>query len=362
MNYKDEKDHDKHLMSLVKDLATERQLDIVRQAFNIENNLEQLKRARRRKRFDVELTFSNLSVVIETKVDSDENGRWEKEWQTDCIVEKTRDLDYLNKNKIYLFITYGTSEFYTKPYKAGPASSDFKHVGLDCMIRLVDSALQPHVLPDLPENRAREYQEWLQLMKIEQEKRNKAVELLQSFSTFRTQYLKIHGENDFPRNRCSFCAPELAFPVLSSLAQLWNESEHVNEFGKVSLYPIFRMSPPIADSVLNFWEMMCESPEWRSARLAPIYAESGLYFEINEDFNLNFKVEDDEPECRDRIRNSLKNATWPDFVNGTCRDYKQQVFVLYEIDFGFLRELNDMTQVMSNLVDTLRVLEVRARE
>lgn len=347
MDYKHEKDHDDLLISLVKNLNTRGQLDIVGQAFNIENNLEQLTHAQRRKVFDVELTFSNLSVVIETKVDSDEDGRWEEEWQTDRIVRLTRN--DLREDKIYLFITYGTSEFYTKPYKAGPASSDFKHVGLDRMIELVDSAVRV-----LPEDTAEKYQEWLRLMKIEREKREKAVELLQYFSTFRTQYLTIHDENDFPRNRFLFCAPELAFPVLGSLAQQWNESEHVNKFGKVSLYPIGRNSLP-ADSLLNFWEMW-QSSEWRSARLAPgsIHAESGLFFEINEDFNLNVKIEN-RPECHDQIRNSLKNANWPDFVNGTCRDYKQGSFVLYEIDFGFLRELNDMPRVMSNLVDTLRV-------
>lgn len=349
MDYKHEKDHDKCLISLVKDLDRERQLDIVRRELDIENNLEQLKHAQRRKDFDVELTFSNVSVVIETKVDSDEGGRGNgEEWQTDRIVRKTRDRSYLRRDKIYLFITYGTSEFYTKPYKAGPASSYFKHVGLDRMIGLVDSAVRV-----LPNDTAKKYQEWLRLMKIEREKREKAVELLQFFSTFRTQYLTIHGENDFPRNRSILCVPELAFPVLGSLAQQWNESEHVNKFGKVSLYPISRNSLP-ADSLLSFWEM--GTSEWQSARLAPgsIHAESGLFFEINEDFNLNVKIEN-KPECRDQIRNSLKNANWPDFVNGTCQDYKQQVYVLYEIDFGFLRELNDMPRVMSNLANALRV-------
>ena len=219
MNYTHEKDHDKCLISLVKALDREGQLDIVRQEFQIENNLEQLKHAGSRRNFDVELTFSNVSVVIETKVHSDEGGRWPEEWpeewQTDRIVRETRDdLSHLRGDKIYLFITYGTSEFYTKPYEAGPASSDFKHVGLDRMIGLVDSAVRV-----LPKDTAEKYQEWLRLMKIEREKREKAVELLQYFSTFRTQYLTIHGENDFPRNRFIFCAPELAFPVLGSLAQ-----------------------------------------------------------------------------------------------------------------------------------------------
>ena len=64
MDYKHEKDHDKLLISLVNDLNTSGQLDIVRQAFNINDNREQLKHAQRRRDFDVELTFSNLSVVI----------------------------------------------------------------------------------------------------------------------------------------------------------------------------------------------------------------------------------------------------------------------------------------------------------
>ena len=214
------------------------------------------------------------------------------------------------------------------------------------MIQLVDSAVGV-----FPEDTAKNYKEWLRLMKIEREKRNKAVELLQCFSRFRTQYLTIHGENDFPKNRFTFCAPELAFPVLSSLTQQWNESEHVEEFGKVSLYPISR---PINDSLLNFWEM--KSDEWRSARFEPcsILAESDLFFEINEDFNLNVKISN-RLDLRDQIRNRLKNAIWPDFVNGTCQDYKQQVYVLYEIDFGFLRELNDMPRVVSNLANALRV-------
>lgn len=353
MNYKKEIYHDNLLISLVEDLNTRGELDIVRQAFNIENNLGQLRLAKRRRDFDVELTFSNLSVVIETKVDSDEDGRWKEEcqteWQTDRIARITRNSDYLSEDRIYLFITYGTSEFYTKPYKAGPASSDFKQVGLDRMIQLVDSAVGV-----FPEDTATKYQDWLRLMKIEREKRNKAVELLQCFSRFRTQYLTIHGENDFPRNRFIFCAPELAFPVLSSLAQWWNESEHVNEFGKVSLYPISRGSPPVADSILNFWEMSLT--EWRSARLAPssIHVESDLFFEINEDFNLNVKISN-RRDLHDQIWDSLKNAIWPDFVNGTCQYYKQQVYVLYEIDFGFLRELNDMPRVMSNLANALRV-------
>ena len=114
-------------------------------------------------------------------------------------------------------------------------------------------------------------------MRLEKQKRSEAGELLKSFSEFRTRYLDIHKENDFPHNRLLFCAPELAFPVLGSLAQQWNNSEHKKSLGRVSLYPVGRFSPPVHDSILNFLEM------WETK-------EPALYIEINEDFNLNLKV------------------------------------------------------------------------
>ena len=47
-------------------------------------------------------------------------------------------------------------------------------------------------------------------MRLEKEKREKAQELLHLFAQFRTRYLEVHGENDFPRGRVAFSAPELA--------------------------------------------------------------------------------------------------------------------------------------------------------
>ena len=247
------REHDELLIKLVTDLESSKRLDLLGSALKIDVGLGNLVSAQHRQLFDVELTFTNLSVVIETKVDSDEDGRKfnnevEKIWQTERIDRESVIYGYLKQKKEFRFITYGTSEFYTKPYERGPGSSKFKHIGLENVIALVeaaDSVLFPC------DNR----QEWLRLMCIEKEKRSNAVELLQSFSEFRTQYLKIHGENDFPRNGLLFCAPELAFPVLSSLAQEWNNSEYKDRFGKVSLYPVNRRTPPVHDSILNYWEM-----------------------------------------------------------------------------------------------------------
>ena len=358
MNYRNEKEHDKLLINLVKELACKKRLDILGRALKIDAVLDNSVRPQHRQPFDVELTFSNLSVVIETKVDSDEGGRWlkdDKKWQTKRIYKEAEAgaYRYLRQQREFRFITYGTSEFYTKPYQPGPASSEFKHIGLEDMIALVEAA--DTVLSPC-DNR----QEWLRLMRIEKEKRSAAVELLQSFSEFRTQYLEIHGENDFLRNRLLFCAPELAFPVLGSLAQEWNNSEHKDRFGQVSLYPVGRLTPPVHDSILNFLEM------WRGTNsILPtlgktiIGPEGGeMYLEINEDFNLNLKVDAQivAYDTKRRLWGCLEEADWPSFVKKCCRDYKQGVIVLYEIDFGLLTELNDMNKVIKNLAATLEVL------
>ena len=75
------------------------------------------------------------------------------------------------------------------------------------MICLLESSLM--ALPVI--SKSTDAGEWLRLMRLEQETREKAQELLHAFAQFRALYLKIHGENDFPRGRIAFSAPELAF-------------------------------------------------------------------------------------------------------------------------------------------------------
>ncbi len=272
------------------------------------------------------------------------------EWQTERIANQAPLLEYLRGNQlIFLFITYGTSEFYTKPYHTGAASLEFRHIGLNCMIDLLE-----HAIPVIPQ--PEKYQEWLRLMHIEKEKRISAITLLSSFSNFRTQYLHIHGENDFPNNRLIFCAPELAFPVLHLLSQQWNASEYFKEFGRLSLYPVGRRSPSIHDSILSFLEMW----DTGTPSLGTIVINNGqhnpFYFEINGDFNLNLKTEENlDQNAKNQVWNHMQAANWPDFVNGCCRDYRQGASVLFEIDFGLLEGLNDMPGVVGNLAATLDV-------
>ena len=245
-NYSIETQHDWCLISLVGKLDQADRIDIFQNSFRIERDLGRLIWAGRRRAFDVELTFEDLSIAIETKVHSDERGRWSESWQTKSIAEQRRNLKGLS-----FYITYGDSEFYTKPYETGPASPDFHHVTLERMISLVQSSLT--AIPQIKEST--DSVEWLRLMMIEREKREKAQELLHSFSEFRIRYLKIYEVNDFPRGRVAFSAPDLAFPVFSKLAKHWDESEYVARFGRLSIYPVPRGYSPVVDSILNFWEM-----------------------------------------------------------------------------------------------------------
>ena len=364
MNYRVEREHDNRLIELATALDEVDELNLLQTGLGIERGLGALVRARHRRPFDVELTFENSSVVIETKVDHDEDGRWrdgngEQRWQTSRIVEIANGLDYLNENKEFRYITYGTSEFYIKPierddgveYRAGPYSAEFAHVGLDDMIGLVESA--DAVLPHCGCRG-----EWLRLMRVEQEKRVQASEMLQSFATFRKQYLAIDGlENDFPRHRLLFCAPELAFAGFHLVAQEWNDSPHAADFGRVAIYPSGRRSPTLHDSILNLWEMWDGRSPIYPGRSREEQARLDLYFEINEDFNLNLKTESGfwrENEARIlQLWDCLDNADWPIFVNGCRRAYKQGPWVYYELDFRLLLHMEDITQVVENLAAAL---------
>ena len=341
MNYNDEKEHDRQLIALVEGLDSANRLDILKEAFRVEGKLGKLENAQHRKLFDVELRFSNLSLIVETKVHSDEGGRWMGKWQTEGIVEKTQELDPETK-KEFRFITYGTAEFYTKPYFEGAATPEFKHIGLDAMIAFVERADE-----SLPSCKGR--QEWLRLMRVEREKRRQATELLREFAKFRASYLSISGENDFPNGRLVFCAPELAFVVLSRLARQWRESEYSKRFGKLSLYPVGRIGLP-HDSVLNFAEMWEHSKTTRG--------EKSLYLEINEDFNLNLKclkkIEDNE--LRDKVWKKLEDAQLGRFAKLGRRNYRQGSYVLYEMDFGLLEKLDTMEQVVDDLASLVEAI------
>jgi len=353
MNFRDERQHDRFLIELVNELDRLGKLSLLGEAFGVPFP-EGLERAERRQLFDVELTFANFSCVVETKVDSNESGGWGEPYQTEIIAREAGTREFLKEEKFFLFITYGTSEFYTKPYHNGPAAKEFRHVKLDDMVGLVEAALK------LPLSSRDRFDEWLSSMKIEQRKRAARVELLKAFNVFRREYLSIHGDVDFPNNRFSFCAPELAFPVLHGLAQYWNSTPSLhNRFGRVSVYPVARMSPPIHDSILNFREMWDSGNPPVGRKIAG--DQGDFYFEINEDFNHNLKLESETlpDSVRDQIWNMLAAVEWPEGIEGRCREYKQSTYVLFEWDFGLLGNIEDHAVAGENLFQILeKILKV----
>jgi hypothetical protein len=98
---RDEKEHDLLLIELVRELDRLGRIDILERAFGVAR-LGPLERAQRRKLFDVELTFDAASLAVETKVDSDEGGRWNQVWQTDRIYAANPGLHYLKPTRHFL--------------------------------------------------------------------------------------------------------------------------------------------------------------------------------------------------------------------------------------------------------------------
>lgn len=231
----------------------------------------------------------------------------------------------------FFFVTYGTSEFYTKPYRSG-AASPVTHIGLDQIAALVEAAQQ--VLAP-----CKRREEWLRLMQAEQTKREHAARLLADFQRFRKAFLRVHDkkENDFPRTlACS--APELAFPIFARLNEARNESHWKNCFGRLAIYPVPRAYSRVHDSILNFRKMR----GW--ARGFP--SLNGCYLEINEDFNLNVKTEN--AHKRKRAREALESLP-AELGTGHKREYKQSTWVIYELDFGLLDHIRDLESAAHRL-------------
>ena len=182
MNFRDEREHDSLLMDLVRELDRAMQIPLFEGVLGLPP-LGRLLNAQRRKAYDVEFTFEQRRLLIETKVDSDEGHRWEAQkdrakWQTNCMAALA------HKGDVCLFITYGFAEFFTKPYEFGAAAetSKVRHVKLDSMVDLLSKAM-----PVVDNDRTRE---WLEILRIEQKKRLAMPAVLSQFGKLRRQYLK----------------------------------------------------------------------------------------------------------------------------------------------------------------------------
>ncbi len=327
MNFRDERQHDKHLMTLIQLMASIKKLDVLETKLCLPM-LGDLISVRHRKAFDVELVFEKRRIMIETKVDSDEGGRWPA--ISDPNVWQTNKMRALATNgDICLYITYGFAEYFTKWFDFGSAAgaSQVRHITLDAVIELLECALPLLSNPALDK--------WLLVLRSEQAKRQEVPELLALFALFRRRYLQISGDVDFTIRRIGFNAPEVAFPAFARVLDQWRESRFRERYGRLALYPVERLVLPV-DSILNWWELWHFRDPLTLGGLLPAEAR-GLYFEVNEDFNLHLKFRAELPEYVEQVRAEIADqfsaVTWPSAVVASRPEYHfQGAYAVWEWD------------------------------
>ncbi|MDQ2802314.1 MAG: hypothetical protein M3Y41_06395 [Pseudomonadota bacterium] len=315
-------------MSLIRQLDQADRLDIFETSLRLPA-LGRLKDVRRRQAFDVEAAFIERRLLIETKVDSDEGGRWAAAtdypaWQSNKIAACAKEGD------VCLFITYGFSEFFTKWFDFGPAApaSRVRHVGLDPMVALLEEAEPILCDPGLSA--------WLTALRSEQRKRLELPAVLSAFANFRRTYLHIAGEVDFTIGRIGFNGPEIAFPAFAQLLEQWRNSPYCQRYGRLALYPVGRLMLPV-DSILNWWELWQDGEALTLGGLLPA-SERALYLEVNEDFNLHLKLDFKAAEyigsVREEVSERLASSCIPSTVVA-CRPefHTQGALAVWEWDF-----------------------------
>jgi hypothetical protein len=215
---------------------------------------------------------------------------------------------------------------------------------------------------EVPTGDNSEFGEWKHLLELEDRKRRSAKDILRAFAAFRRRYLAASEEIDFPPHRSAISLPELAFPVLSELAGILNAG-HRERIGGVTVYPVGRIGR-VQDSILNLTEL------WEHGQSAlPLLTCGGtldwkdgnsMYFEVNEDFNLNLKLEarplgeELPPDFVQKVRETAHRRLCGlslEAVRGVPQFYQQDSHVLYEWDFGLLKSLDDLPGAASRLSD-----------
>jgi hypothetical protein len=294
-NFRNEREHDERFMTLIRGLDQANRLDLLEQSLNLPP-LGRLRNIQRRRAFDVEAGFETRRLLVETKVDSDEGGRWDAvddpaAWQTNQIAAQARDGD------VCLFVTYGFAEFFTKWFDFGAAAGALRvrHVKLDEMVVLVANA-EPVV-------RDPSVSDWLAILRAEQRKRVAVPTLLSAFADFRRTYLQIEGDVDFTLGRIGFNAPEIAFQAFARLVNDWRDSQYSRRYGRLALYPVGRLMLPV-DSVLNWWELWHQHAPLTVGGILPEEMRA-LYIEVNEDFNIHLKLAPLAVDYVNRVRDEV---------------------------------------------------------
>ncbi len=309
-------------------------------------NLGQLRSAHRKRAFDVLLEFDNHAIVIETKVDSQESGGFDTEWQTTRIYNTYHDY-WPSKKVHFLFITYGLSEFYIKQtddgnFNNGPGSTSFKHITAEVMLNFTSSSLQQLESNHISE----ELLVWKRWLAFEIEKRKKLDFYLENINNLLTEYKSFLGLTDFPVNRMTLHTPEFTVPHYYNIATEWNH-KYAGQHGHLSLYRVNRMYTVLGDVILNFTELWNNESFTFNGLLDP--NNGFIYFEINEDFNLHLKAMAETRNIEIIFEFIKKNHPKLSIkgINSAVEDYKQGAYVLYEWDLGLLS--NNIPEITKNI-------------
>ena len=354
-DFKDERFHDDNLIKLCKLLHKSGRTDVFERFLGLETNaLGSFIDGKRRKDFDVELSYDKYVIAVETKVDSAEGYYEEDEThQTYRIANK-----YNSRWKrpiIFLFITYGTAEFHiyknqNGEYKAGPYSNHFKHIGCGDMHQLVNDAIST---TEIKEKRLLTWRDWLT---FELKKRSQRDLYLKDLNSILERYKETLHLTDYPINRLNLFTPEFTMPFYNELCLAWNNLEH-SLIGKAVLYPIGRGYSPVSDTILNFHDL------WYNDQVRMTcngIADTGsLYFEFNEDFNLHLKCTPKEKRFEE-IRAYAEANT--EQLNcgfaGIVEYHKQGAYAIYEWDLKLLSNTleQNLTSIETVISNALRVL------
>ena len=356
MNYfkqfKNERFHDQNLIALIQILNNKKRIDLFEKMIDLEvgvlgNFISGIKK----RDFDILLEFENYKIIIETKVDSEE-GRREKLWQTEWIYKA-----YFGKNRIFLYITYGLSEYYIKErdnqnYGNGPFSTKFLHVGCTKIHNFIKDALFECKIES---SNLLEWEKWLDFELIKREENSK---FLNDINNILIRYKAPIKLTDYPVNRLNLFLPEFTIPFFYQICEKINND--IDEIlGRCCLYPVGRGYAPTNDSVLNFSEL------WHSSSILTckgLIQPNNLYFEFNEDFNLHLKSDGVESSSSIKevsiMLSNLKEELSCGF-NCSVEYYKQGAYVLFEWDINLLsnsisNNINNIKKIIFNALVLLK--------
>lgn len=234
-------------------------------------------------------------------------------------------------------------------FSIGPYSRHFKIVPLSSIVEMIEwtGVLKGADIPEI--------KEWYAFLKYEKQKRDNYLNMLKRINEFRLLYLGSSGLTDWPNNRINICLPEILLFFYSMIAQTWNQSQYIDEIGRVAVYPIGRMGK-VDDAILNFAELWARTTFTLNGL---IESKNAIYFEFNEDFNLHLKIQTNyETEHKiDEIFHFIEKRdaelSLNQKYNSTPERYKQGNYVLYEWDLQILDNIDDLTPILSKSYEVI---------